>query len=173
MIKAFLFLLIIIFFPFPLIFKLIIYDNKAATYFYWFKIHKKRHIAQRLKHKIPDYIKSIDLEFFAALLNKQRRSKFKPLSYTSIDLGYGFDDVYYTGIFYGIILNINPFIYNVLSNYTFIKKYYFNLTPNFEKPELKIEVKAIIVLNIFIILNILFNIHSTRSKIYKIRKEGI
>lgn len=155
MIKFLLIISIIVFFPIPIILKLNYLDNKIALYLYFKKINVERHVVQKAEKKVPYYIRIIDYEFVKMFFNKLKNNKIKPSVHFKINTDYGFEDPYFTGLFYGILYYLNPIFYYYLQCLFKIKKFDFNLNPMFKERGFKFRIEGIIFVNLVKIINII------------------
>ncbi len=154
MIKYILIIAVILFFPVPIFLKLNYIDNKIAFYLFSKKINKERHVVQKVKNKVPFYIRTIDFEFVDNFFQKLKNTRIKPSLYFKIKLNYGFEDACLTGMFYGVFSCLNPLLYYFMQCIFKIKKFEFELYSNFEEPGFKFNMEGIIFINLVKIINI-------------------
>lgn len=160
------FMLLILFIPIPI--KLIIYYSSEDYYIkiYKFTLISKKRPPQRDKPVVKKERKFFsrmyeDIDYKTLISNIYSLNlKFKPIFKFNLYLNYSLSDAARTALFYGLLCQVPPLIYNFLRNFLNIKKYNLKINPVFEdKFLLKIESYSIIFLsfaNIIFIIFILF-----------------
>ena len=149
-----LFLLLV---PIPIKITLAYIDNRLCLYLFNFKINlqKKRNNKEDNKFKKASKKLNLDLTDVKLLVHKVDCNKFKPTLRMNITLDYGLLDACSTGIAYGLINSLSPFIYKLLTMIFKVKKFKMELKPNFEDLVLSAKIKSIIFINLAKIMYIL------------------
>lgn len=137
------FILSLIFIPFPIFLNIKYEQNKLYIYIYKFKIYplknnKKKQ--KKRKHKSP-YPKSL---YFDVLETVYRKSPFT----FSLDMTYGFDDAAITAMSYGILNIILSGIYQLFYYNSKLKNFKVNINPIFNKNFCELEMKSIIFISL-------------------------
>jgi hypothetical protein len=137
--------------PIPIKITLSYIDNHLCLYIYGFKIKlqrkEKKKKKPKLMKKISEKVK-IDFTDVKLLVHKVEGNKFKPTVRMNISLDYGLWDAYSTGMAYGLISSLSPFIQNLLTIIFKVKKYNMELKPDFDDLVLSASVKSIIFINL-------------------------
>lgn len=86
---------------------------------------------------------------FKKLLNNLSKNYYKPTVKLISKLEYSLNDAAYTAIFYGILNNLNPVIYHLLSIIFKVKEYKVDILPKFnDKILLNTKISCILTINI-------------------------
>jgi hypothetical protein len=136
--------------PIPIKITLAYIDNHLCLYIYKFKIklQKKENKKKTKRPKKTNRKFQFDLEDMKLLAHKIDCNRFKPTLRLNISLDYGLWDAYSTGISYGVINSLSPFIYNLLTIIFKVKKYDMELKPDFDELVLAAVIKSIIFINL-------------------------
>lgn len=146
----FLLLLLIIFIPIPVHITMKYEDSKAVVYLYKFKVFPSK-IAKKNEEKVQDitfYSKTFFIKLMRRVYERSKTILLKSTLYLDINLDYGFEDAYITGILYGILQSSFKIIHNLLSLIFKIKKFNIHCNPIFNKSILKITIKSIIFISL-------------------------
>lgn len=164
-------IIVLIFLPFPIKVSFTYFDNRIFLSIYNHRIDVMRKInrAQTLKKagiktenklkKKKDLFKinSDTIRNFICDLNCK---KFKPFLKLKIDLNYGFDDAAATGIAYGLFNCISPIFFKAMDIFFKVKKYKYNVNPDFNSKifKYKVEMKSIIFISLANVIYMIFMI---------------
>lgn len=150
-----LFILVLIFFiPFPIHTTFEYKNSNLSIYLYKQRIYPSRKLKRKIKKKIKKvncnipYPKTFYLDVIKKIYNKLVNIIFKSTLYLDIDLNYGFEDAYITGVLYGILQSIFSIIYSLISYVFKLKKFRLNINPIFNKSILNFTIKSIIFINL-------------------------
>lgn len=160
-------LILFLFLPLPVSITLQYTNNMIAVYIYHIKLplnkkkHKKYIKSKRTIRNLKDKY-NFDLKRFIRIL---RNTKFKPFLFQNLQLSYGFEDCAYTGLFYGIISSVAAFMPPIISILFNLKKYKFNIYPDFTNKILIFKSKSIILVSIANVIYILIFISLCTKKI--------
>ncbi|MEW9093770.1 MAG: DUF2953 domain-containing protein [Clostridiaceae bacterium] len=102
-----------------------------------------------------------------------KNSKLKPVLKLQTNLIYGLDDAAITAILFGLIHSIYPFVENSITSIFKTKNIDFNLTPEFNKFFLNLELKGIIYVSLVKIIYIYILFRKNYNKKTKDIKGGI
>lgn len=155
----FIILAVLLLVPFPIKVRFKLINKEFYLFIYSFKID----ISKNIKKYNPETIKkkkAFTKNSIIKLLHRFDRNPLKPYYYFTINMDYGFEDAAFTGIFYGLIYSIYPWIYKFLSIFLNIKKYNFSVKPHFNKSLFNLEINSIFLLNIVNVICIIILILS-------------
>lgn len=159
-------ILLILFIPIPI--KLIIYYSSED---YYIKIYKLTLMSKKRPPQIDKPVVKKERKFFSGMYKNVNYKtlisnvyslnlKFRPFLKLNLSLDYSLSDAARTALFYGILCQLPPILYNLIRKLFNIKRYNLKINPVFEdKFLLKIESSSIIFLsfaNIIFIIIILF-----------------
>jgi hypothetical protein len=148
----FLLILIIVLFPLPIKLSLHFVNNNLKIYIYNINITYKRRVTKKasLEIKSKDYIGRI--KFYYRIINslhdKLKNNLFKPYTFISLHLVYGFDDAALTGICYGFFYSFSPALYSIFNNYFHLKKYELSICPDYENSKFNFQCRGILFLSL-------------------------
>lgn len=165
MLKLVLILLIIclvLLFPFKIKLSIKYIDNKLQVFFYSKEINKLT-AKKKKKKKKTNKIKSKDI---FEILNKIKKSKFKPSLSIQINGEFGFDDAAITGFLYGCINCLTPILYQIFTSHLNVKKFKINFVPKYNENTISFEINSIILINL---ANIIY-INNLRKNYIKSKK---
>jgi hypothetical protein len=140
-----LFVICLIFLPFPIFIK-IIYANKELKLF----LYKKRIQKNKNKRKINNNIKW-SIRNLNNILSKMKNVRIKPILKLKLILKYGMEDAATTGLSYGALNLLFPFTFQLIKMIFNVSKFEYDIHPDFNKIILDLEVKSIIFINLFTI----------------------
>lgn len=140
-------LIIILLVPFPIKVTFKLLNKNFYLFIYNFRIDISKNI-KKYNAENTEKEKKLQKTSVIRLLHKFSKNPIKPYYYFSLHMDYGFEDAAVTGLFYGLIYSIYPWIYKFLSVFLHIKKYDFSVKPHFNKTLLNLEINSIILLNI-------------------------
>lgn len=171
------FFIFLFFIPIPVKIRLIYKDKILNLYVYSFKININKKIKQfkekpsKPEKKKKGFDKSIiNLDSIKLIVHKINCSRFKPTLRFLVNIEYGLIDAFSTGIAYGVIHSLSPFIYEALSVPFKIKKYNLKPKPNFNQLKLSAVLESIIFINLAKIIYMLLIVLATIRKIKKADK---
>lgn len=152
----FIILLIILFFPFPILFEAS-YDKEFKIYLYKkFKIALKNSPEKEIRTRKKSNKAKIKLNF-KSILDSLQTNRFKPLLNLSINMQYSLADAALTAISYGAIYGVLQGIYLELITIFNIKKKNYDISPLFnDETSISFSIKGIIYLSIANIIYIAF-----------------
>lgn len=152
----FLILLIILFFPFPILFE-VGYNKEFKIYLYKkFKIALKNSPEKEIRTRKKSNKAKIKLNF-KSILDSLQTNRFKPILNLSISMQYSLADAAVTAISYGAIYGILESGYLELITIFNIKKKNYNISPMFnDETSISFSLKGILYLSIANIMYILF-----------------
>lgn len=171
----FLLMIILLLFPFPVIFKVIYLKDDFKITLFNFIIFNKEKLLDKLRKnndlynstneeaeiKSKNQHKRLQKFSYKGILRAVKSNKFKPYLRVMGSFAYSLGDHAYTSICYGIISSILPFIYRGISKAFKIKHFDFPINPVCsDKPLLSFKFKCIIFMSIantiYIVILILF-----------------
>jgi hypothetical protein len=156
--------------PIPIKITLTYIDNHLYLYLYKFEIKLGKKMKKKKTQQLEKTFRKFefDLNDIKLLAHKIDCNKFKPTLRINIRMDYGLWDAYSTGIAYGLINSLSPYIYNLLTIIFKVKKYDMKLKPNFDDLVLDAVIKCIIFINLakitYMSILILKSIKSTKHK---------
>lgn len=145
---------LILFIPIPI--KIIIYYSSKD---YYIKIYNLTIMSKKRPPKRNKPVVKKEQKFFSGLFKNinyktliynmySLNLKFKPLIKLNLSFDYSLSDAARTAIFYGILCQIPPLIYNYLIRFFYINKYTLSINPKFDDNFLlKFESSSIIFLS--------------------------
>lgn len=156
--------------PIPIKITLAYIDNHLCLYLYKFEIKLEKKMKKKKTQQLKKTFRKFefDLDDIKLLAHKIDCNKFKPSLRMNISLNYGLWDAYSTGIAYGLISSLSPYIYNLLIIIFKMKKYDTKLKPDFDNLVLDAVIKCIIFINLakitYMAVLIFKSIKSTKHK---------
>jgi hypothetical protein len=165
-------IIILLVIPIPIKFSFKYTKNTFNIYIYNFKINLKKSM-NFLKEKgkkttatFKEEDHKLDLSSVFALINYIDTIKYKPTLRFRLYCNYGLIDASKTAITYGYIYALSPLIYKSLNIPFKIKKYDYDIEPNFEGTFLESNIDSIIFVNIIKIIY-MFIVIRTKIKYLK------
>jgi hypothetical protein len=150
-------IILILLVPIPVKLTVAYEDNKLCLYIYNFNIKldkKAKAKSKKAKKKVPK-IPELELSDLKELINRIDCSRFKPTLRMHISLIYGLLDACSTGVAYGIINSLSPFLYKMLTIVFKVKKFKLDVKPDFDQLIINTRIKSIIFINLGKIIYIL------------------
>lgn len=132
-----------------------VYDNRLLA----IKIYNHK-IELQSKHEVKENAKaaiSMDINI-KPILKFLQKNRLKPSLRLNLKLVYGFGDAAYTGIFYGIIHAVCPFLIELLKGIAKVKKSKMSINPEFDKSIFNLQISSIIFINLVQVIYIAINI---------------
>lgn len=159
-------LFLIIFIPFPIIFKFNYLDNNLQVIIFNFKINKKSKKNNVTKNNINNN-KNLDLKNYFHLLED---IKIKPYLIIKGYFNYSLGNPSLTAISYGFLSSLMPFAYNYVSIHFKLINFKLNLCPVFQDIiNIKLKIKCILFVSFAQVIYMLFFIFIKKKKT-KIKK---
>lgn len=148
-------IIIILLFPMPLKFKLVINNKKFKISIYNKEIDLSVKFNKKSKKKKKKKKKKIALK---ELLNFEIHEFFRPKIKFSAKISFGLEDSALTAISYGFLNTFPPIVYNTLLKFFKLKNFNFDIEPAFNNKYLYIEITSIFYLNLVKVIYIGFKI---------------
>lgn len=124
-------------------------DKKVST--------KRRKAIHRIKIR-EDQVK-IFLNTLKISIDSLKEIKFKPKVKIKINLSYGLNDAALTAMAYGVLCMLCPMVLQLLDSIFKLKDPHFNVTPEYNKYILKLEINSIIFINLVKVIYILIVVY--------------
>ncbi|WMJ81881.1 DUF2953 domain-containing protein [Clostridium sp. MB40-C1] len=140
-------ILILIFFPFPILVNIRYKNSSLLIYLFKIKVYPRKKIKKTLKNKSNKF-KNYSINQYMCIWNSIKTNPFKPNLNFDLHITYGLDDAAKTAIFNGILWSFSSILYNLFDSAFNIKKFKLDIKPNFDKSILYINIKSIIFINI-------------------------
>lgn len=152
------FILIILFIPIPIKLSLKYINNTLQIYVYKIPINLRKNISKIKEKSHKDNNKKTNIKFthLLTLIKKLNKNKFKPTLNLNIELIYGLSEPSNTGIFYGLIYSISPFLQKFFDIFFKTKEYNLYINPNFDNSIINLQINSIISVSLVKIIYILF-----------------
>lgn len=147
--------LFIFFTPIPIKFTLKYSNNTLQVYFYSIPIHINKNYDNTNKQQQKKKPSKFKLVNIIHLIDKLTKNKLKPNLKLKIKILYGFMEPSNTGIGYGLLQVICPFIEMLLSKFFNIKKYSLDINPNFDNSIIDLQINSIISVSLVKIIYII------------------
>lgn len=159
-------LFLIIFIPFPIIFKINYLDNNLQVIIFNLKINKKSKKINKTDHNISDNKKLNLINYFHLLED----IKIKPYLIINGYFNYSLGNPSLTAISYGFLSSLMPFVYKYISKHFKLINFKLNLSPVFQDIiNIKFKIKCILFVSLAQVIYMLFFILRKKKKI-KIKK---
>lgn len=168
-----LFILILLLIPIPIKLSFKYTKSSFNIYIYRFKINIKKSISffkRKSREKTvmkPKEANKLDLSSTIILLNYIETIKYKPTLRFKLFCNYGLIDASKTAIAYGYIYSVSPLIYKLLNIVFKIKKYDYDIKPDFEKTFFESNIDSIIFVNL---IKIIYMFILIKNKIKHLQK---
>ena len=157
-------LFLIIFIPFPIIFKINYLDNNLQVIIFNLKINKKSKKINKTDHNINNKLNLINY------FNLLEDIKTKPYLIINGYFNYSLGNPSLTAISYGFLSSLMPFVYKYVSTHFKLINFKLNLSPVFQDIiNIKLKIKCILCVSFAQVIYILFFILRKKKKI-KIKK---
>lgn len=157
-------LFLIIFIPFPIIFKINYLDNNLQVIIFNFKINKKSKKINKSEHNNNKKLNQINyFHLFEDI-------KIKPYLIIKGYFNYSLGNPSFTAISYGFLSSFMPFVYKYISKHFKLINFKLNLNPIFQDIiNIKFKIKCILFVSLAQVIYMLFFILRKKKKI-KIKK---
>lgn len=168
-------LILLVFLPIPIKITFNYKNNSISLCIFKFKVNLFRRIKSKRNIEKSTHTfkhKNLDLDTVKLVLHKINSLKFKPTLRVNINLDYGFLDASSTGIAYGIICSLSPFLYKLLSVVFKIKKYNTAITPDFDNIKLSAQINSIIFVSLAKIIYIAITLFKSLRLLNKTNKHA-
>lgn len=149
-----LFVILFLLIPIPIKLNINYSNHNYNLYIYNFKLNAEKLLNHYKKKTIIKPLKEedFDLKSMLHLVNYISSLKYKPTIRLKFYFNYGFVDASNTAIAYGYIYSMSPILYKILNIPFKIKRYDYNIKPNFEGPFLESNINSIIFVNLIKII---------------------
>jgi hypothetical protein len=168
-------LILLVFLPIPIKITFNYKNNSVSLYIFKFKVKLFRRIKSKrnIEKAVHSFkYKNLDLDTVKLMFHKINGLKFKPTLRINLNLDYGFLDASSTGIAYGIICSLSPFLYKLLSVVFKIKKYNTSITPDFDNIKLSVQINSIIFVSLAKIIYIAITLFKSVKLLNKVNKHA-
>lgn len=160
-------LFLIIFIPFPIIFKINYLDNNLQVIIFNFKINKKSKKINKTDHIINNNNKNLNLLNYFHFLED---INIKPYLIIKGYFNYSLGNPSLTAISYGFLSSLMPFVYKYVSTHFKLINFKLKLSPVFQDIiNIKLKIKCILFVSLAQVIYMLFFILRKKKKI-KIKK---